>query len=272
MQDNKDIFSSSDNNAENQNEEFKTRIFDKNIEEIISNSSVDSYDDFYSGNDCEDNQPERSEQNMSRKKKRKNKNKKGMPTFVRILLILAISFLLAATIIFSAIDMLGITFNEDISADVEIKQGYSTEQIADELANKGVIKYPVLFRLYSKIKGADGNYQFGVYEIKDSQSYSSIINTLKESGNSGSVANVTIPEGYSVKKIGALLEKNGVCTQTEFISAVKNAEFDYSFIKDIPTHSVYYRLEGYLYPDTYTLYTNSDGKSGEECAKKAVDK
>ena len=272
MQDNKDIFSSSDNNAENQNEEFKTRIFNKNIEEIISNSSVDSYDDFYSGNDCEDNQPERSEQNMSRKKKRKNKNKKGMPTIVRILLILAISFLLAATIIFSAIDMLGITFNEDISADVEIKQGYSTEQIADELANKGVIKYPVLFRLYSKIKGADGNYQFGVYEIKDSQSYSSIINTLKEPGNSGSVANVTIPEGYSVKKIGALLEKNGVCTQTEFISAVKNAEFDYSFIKDIPTHSVYYRLEGYLYPDTYTLYTNSDGKSGEECAKKAVDK
>ena len=126
--------------------------------------------------------------------------------------------------------------------------------------------------MYSKIKGADGNYQFGVYEIKDSQSYSSIINTLKEPGNSGSVANVTIPEGYSVKKIGALLEKNGVCTQTEFISAVKNAEFDYSFIKDIPTHSVYYRLEGYLYPDTYTLYTNSDGKSGEECAKKAVDK
>ena len=118
MQDNKDIFSSSDNNAENQNEEFKTRIFDKNIEEIISNSSVDSYDDFYSGNDCEDNQHERSEQNMSRKKKRKNKNKKGMPTFVRILLILVISFLLAATIIFSAIDMLGITFNEDISADV----------------------------------------------------------------------------------------------------------------------------------------------------------
>ena len=46
MQDNKDIFSSSDNNAENQNEEFKTRIFDKNIEEIISNSSVESYDDF----------------------------------------------------------------------------------------------------------------------------------------------------------------------------------------------------------------------------------
>lgn len=275
MQDNKDIFSQSDKSTENQNEEFKTKIFNKNIEDILSNNS---FEDLYSKSDYEEAESKTSEPDMSQNKKinkktnKKRKNKKGVPTIVKLLIILLISFLLAAVILFSAVDILGITFNKNIKTDVEIKQGYSTEQIANELANKGVIKYPILFRLYSKIKGADGNYQYGVYEIRDSQSYNSIINTLNQPGNSGSVTNVTIPEGYSVKKIGALFEKKGVCSQTEFISAVKNAEFDYSFIKDIPTQSVYYRLEGYLYPDTYTFFINEDGKSGEECAKKAVDK
>ena len=43
-------------------------------------------------------------------------------------------------------------------------------------------------------------------------------------------------------------------------------------MKYIPTQSVYYRFEGYLYPDTYQFFANSDGQSGESCAKKAVKK
>ncbi|MEE1003523.1 MAG: endolytic transglycosylase MltG [Acutalibacteraceae bacterium] len=264
MQENNDLFKRpSENNNNACEEQFKTKIFGKSIDEIINDESAE---DYQSASENEDMV------NFSSKKKNKKKKRNGIPTFIRILIILAISFALAASIIFAVIDFLGLTFKNDKTAEIDIKSGFSTAQIADELHDKGVIKFPVLFRLYSKLKGADGSYQYGIYEIKDSQSYDGIINTLKTSGESGEVATVTIPEGYSVRKIAELMEKKGICSKDEFISAVKNTEYDYDFIKDIPTQSVYYRLEGYLYPDTYHFFINSDGKSGQSCAEKAVRK
>ena len=264
MQENNDLFKRpSENNNNACEEQFKTKIFGKSIDEIINDESAE---DYQSASENEDMV------NFSSKKKNKKKKRNGIPTFIRILIILAISFALAASIIFAVIDFLGLTFKNDKTAEIDIKSGFSTAQIADELHDKGVIKFPVLFRLYSKLKGADGSYQYGIYEIKDSQSYDGIINTLKTAGESGEVATVTIPEGYSVRKIAELMEKKGICSKDEFISAVKNTEYDYDFIKDIPTQSVYYRLEGYLYPDTYHFFINSDGKSGQSCAEKAVRK
>ena len=293
MQDNNDLFkkptennenTERKNNATDNEEQFKTKIFNKNIEDIISNSDPV---DLYSFSKDEDNSaksssfenngyntsPEdKNSRNRNKNNKKPKKDKRGMPTLLRILIILCISFILAGAIIFAIVDFLGLTFSQNIDAQVENKSGYSTAQIADELHNKGVIKIPVLFRLYSKIKGADGTYQFGTYEISDSQSYDSIINTLKTPGESGETVTVTIPEGYSVRKIADLMEKKGVCSKDEFISAVKNNDYDYDFIKDIPTQSVYYRLEGYLFPDTYHFFKNTDGKSGQSCADKAVKK
>ncbi|MGN0173713.1 MAG: endolytic transglycosylase MltG [Acutalibacteraceae bacterium] len=271
---NNDLFKRSDENLNSSDEQFKTKIFDNSVDKILSeinneNTYSNISDDFM---DSEKNSETEFENVEDKVKRKSRKKRKKMPTFLKVLIILLISFGLAAVIIFSAIDVLGIVLGEDKVAEVDVKQGFSTEQIANELHENGVIKFPVLFRLYSKFKGADGNYQYGVYEIKDSQSYDSIINALKQPGETGNIVTVTIPEGYSVQKIGDLLEKKGVCTKSEFISAVKNAEYDYDFIKDIPTQSVYYRLEGYLYPDTYQLFANTDGNSGEECAKKAVNK
>lgn len=265
MQENNDLFKRPTENNDNASEEqFKTKIFGKSIDEIVNNEKVE---DIYSISENED-----MADYSSKNKKKKKRNRKGLPTFIRILIILAISFALAAVIILAIIDFLGLTFKNDKTAEVDIKSGFSTAQIADELHDKGMIKFPVLFRLYSKLKGADGTFQYGFYEIKDSQSYDGIINTLKTAGESGDVATVTIPEGYSVRKIAELMEKKGVCSKNDFISAVKNTEYDYDFIKDIPTQSVYYRLEGYLYPDTYHFFMNSDGKSGQSCAEKAVKK
>lgn len=270
MQEYNDLFKRPTVNKDDDLEQSKTKIFDKDIDEIIRNKGEDVFSDLYRNKEDLNVVSEKTvKKDMP---KRKKKNKKVLPTIVRVLIMVAISVGLALAIIFSAIDLLGLTFNNDKTAEIEIKSGYSTAQIADELKDKGVIRYPILFRIYSKLQGGDGTYQYGVYEIKDSQSYGGIINALQQPGETGEIVTITIPEGYSVKKIATLMEENGVCSKDEFISAVKNAEYDYDFIKDIPTHSVYYRLEGYLYPDTYQFFINSDGNSGESCAKKAVNK
>lgn len=71
---------------------------------------------------------------------------------------------------------------------------------------------------------------------------------------------VTIPEGYSAVQIFERLVKYGV---TSSVSDLVNAcnEYDFSYyplVAEIPDDvNSCYRLEGYLYPDTYEFYRNS---------------
>lgn len=70
--------------------------------------------------------------------------------------------------------------------------------------------------------------------------------------------NVTITAGQCVTQIAKKLESNGVCSQTDFFNAVNNYAFSDPVMSQIPTSSERcYRLEGYLYPDTYTFYKNT---------------
>jgi len=72
---------------------------------------------------------------------------------------------------------------------------------------------------------------------------------------------VTIPEGYSVDQIAALLDKNGVCSADSFYRAVQYGDFpDYPFVAQIDMTGRAYRLEGYLFPDTYDFYMNISGQ------------
>ena len=71
---------------------------------------------------------------------------------------------------------------------------------------------------------------------------------------------LTIPEGYNVEDIITLFVSNGIGTREGFIEAINNAEYDYDFVAAINMSDGRraYRLEGYLYPDTYDFYTDND--------------
>ena len=71
-----------------------------------------------------------------------------------------------------------------------------------------------------------------------------------------------IPEGYSVDMMAKRLEDQGVFKADDFIKAVKNTDqYKNAFIKDIPSKKgTKYKLEGYLYPDTYKIYKSSKPK------------
>lgn len=68
---------------------------------------------------------------------------------------------------------------------------------------------------------------------------------------------VTIPEGYTLARIGMLMEEKGVCTAAELIEASQTGDFSefplIAAIKENPNRC--FRLEGYLFPDTYEFYT-----------------
>lgn len=75
------------------------------------------------------------------------------------------------------------------------------------------------------------------------------------------VKKVTIPEGYSVAQVFELLVNKGVCVSIDVLFAAAE-EIDYSaykcIAKQLPKENRCFTLEGYLYPDTYEFYGNSE--------------
>lgn len=68
---------------------------------------------------------------------------------------------------------------------------------------------------------------------------------------------ITIPEGYTLARIGMLLEEKGVCSTEDLIAAAQQGDFsDFPLIAAQPAGTGRcFKLEGYLFPDTYEFYT-----------------
>lgn len=141
----------------------------------------------------------------------------------------------------------------DTAASFEIPRGAGTAQIADILERNQVVNSGTLFRVYSRLMGWDGSYQFGVFEVVPHASYSSIVQALRQPARRSDSIVVTIPEGYNAFQIAEKLEDAGLCTAEEFITALNTETFDFSFL----TGSSEFELvknEGFLFPDTYDFF------------------
>ncbi len=184
------------------------------------------------------------------------------------LIILIIATCFAGLLLSGVCDFFGISREQTISDFTVPEDGnWGTATIAEELYNENIINHPMLFRLYSKIKGNDGSYQWGHYELDSEMAYDSIMDELKK-GNTAATVQVRIPEASNVDEIIALLEENNVCTRDQFIEAMNDGEYKYSWVHEIPVSKVRYRFEGYLYPDTYNFYA----EPSVENAKRAIEK
>ncbi|MGI6270148.1 MAG: endolytic transglycosylase MltG [Candidatus Howiella sp.] len=199
-----------------------------------------------------------------RSRRRKKKKSGCLGAFAWIIITLGISVGLAVAAIFGASDVFGI--GKSGLSEVNIPEGSSTVEIAESLKDAGAIRFPMLFRLYSKVKHTDGTYQYGLYSINNEGGYDGIIDQLQKEGAKADTTELRIAEMSTVKKIAAALEENGVCTASDFSSVMRSVTFDYDFVKEIPTEMVAVRLEGYLAPDTYEFYVTDDSKTGAELA------
>lgn len=140
------------------------------------------------------------------------------------------------------------------SVEVVIPQGASTKQIAEILKEDGLIKSELTFRLKSKINGADGLYNYGTFYLTKGLTAEQIIAALQQTSSADTQNKITIPEGYTVKQIAALVDEKGIATTEEFMNEMNNGTFDYDFLEGITKRDYY--LEGYLFPDTYYLSGN----------------
>ena len=181
---------------------------------------------------------------------------------VYLIAVLAVSSVLAYFAVAGFIDMLG--FNKSaFKVDVTVPAGASTKQVADILYENDLISQPLIFRLFAKVTHADGTFQEGVFTLAANQGYQGLIASLQTVEREE--VSVTFREGLTVREVANLLEENDVCSAEDFLLELEEGDFsDYDFVAGIPKTGTgsdhpyrIYRLEGYLFPDTYTFYTNS---------------
>ena len=142
----------------------------------------------------------------------------------KIAVILLILALLAGGGAFAYHQMMGAsTLTEEVK--VEIPEASSTDAIGAILAENGVVKSELGFKLQVKKDGAASELKAGTYHFKAGQySLGDVVDCLMK-GPAVSGVKVTIPEGYNQSQIVGLLVDAGLCTEEAFLEAAANCDF-----------------------------------------------
>ena len=219
------------------------------------------------------------------KKQKNKKNKTVTKSIILIVSIIVISLGLAFSIIYAGADFTGIGFGREGNASINIEQGTSAAQIAEQLKESGAVKIPFLFRTYCKLKGYDSQFKYGFYHFSKEAGYDSIAQMLINEGAKAETVKITIPEGTGINDftknvdgekvtipgITTILEKNGLCTREDFLTAMENVKFDSRLLKNVNVGKVYYELEGYLFPETYEFFKLDSKQSAELAVERMID-
>lgn len=176
-------------------------------------------------------------------------------------------------IIVLAIGGLALWYNSSLSAvdkkntnkiQIEIPIGSSTESIANVLKSNDLIKNKLAFKLYVKMNKVS-NFQAGKYELYKTMNVEEITKTL-QTGKLYSKDQITITfvEGKNINWYAEKIAEETNNTKEQVYELLKNKDYINSLIEkywfltdEIENKDIYYPLEGYLFPDTYS-FNNKD--------------
>lgn len=152
----------------------------------------------------------------------------------------------------------------DLGAEqtVSIEQGSSVSSIATQLKDAGIIQYDWLFKQYAKYSGKADGIQYGDFTLRSGMSYNDIIKTLSEVVRRATT-NVTIPEGTTAVGVAQIFVDAGLVDDVDtFLNCANGTDgsdfSQYDFWNQILDNGRLMKCEGYLYPETYNVYTDED--------------
>lgn len=139
--------------------------------------------------------------------------------------------------------------NDTQTVSVIISSGSSTGQIGQILEEEGIISSADKFKIWSRIKGYDSRYKAGTYTLSPSMDFQEIADIIV-SGKVTTV-NFTIPEGYTIYQTASAIAAKGLGDYDTLVSLIEAGDYEYDFLKDAQNNKN--KLEGYLFPNTYTV-------------------
>ena len=204
----------------------------------------------------EPNQPQSRPRKSARRQRSVGARVAG--AFLYVLFVIGLSAILATLGWVWACDLLGLN-KEPISVEVTIDEDTQFSEIVDDLEEEGLIQYKFLFKLYAWFSHAEDKIAPGTYELNTEMDYHAIVSSMSSSSSTRKVTDVTIPEGYTIDEIFALLENRGVTSVEKLQDMAANWNYAFDWLQDRPLGD-YHRLEGYLFPDTYKFEMGENPK------------
>ena len=132
--------------------------------------------------------------------------------------------------------------------EITIEKGSTSRDVSAILKKKGIIRYEAAFLLKLYFSDYKGKLRYGTFDLNNGMSLSKV---------------------YTIEMTASKLEKEGIMSAQEFLTAVTNAAVTSKYKDVLPKKKkVFYQLQGYIYPDTYYL---SKDITGDQLVAKMLD-
>lgn len=220
------------------------------------------------------------------KKKKKSKAKGCLVTVLVLLVLVAVGGYFGYGYVQNSLKPVDASSKEYMT--VQIPEGSNVQQIGSTLEKSGLVKHGLIFSIYAKYKGSD--LKSGYYNLKKSMSTDDLIQELQKGGTPEPqepvLANLTIPEGYTLEQIAQTVGQlqgdfKEPLTADAFLAKAQDETFISQLVAKYPNllgslptkdSGVRYRLEGYLFPATYTIKDSTTVESLIDDMLAAMDK
>lgn len=185
--------------------------------------------------------------------------------------------------------LLPIDTNSKKYVTVGIPEGSNVQEIGTTLEKAGLVKHGLIFSFYAKYKNYT-DLKAGYYNLQKSMSTEDLLKELQKGGTDEPqepvLATLTIPEGYTLDQIAqAVGQLQGdfkeSLTAEAFLAKVQDETFISQAVAKYPTlleslpvkdSGARYRLEGYLFPATYSIKESTTIESLIDEMLAAMDK
>ena len=183
---------------------------------------------------------------------------------IYIAVVLLISAYLSYYVILLGNDMFALV-TETREVQIVVPEDATPEQVTDLLMENGLIESKWFFNLYLEryaSKNSDGiHFISGPHAMNLNMNYSQIMSALTVVVREREIISLTFPEGFTVDQIIDLFVANGIGSREGFVEAINRYPYKHEFVRILDENGWpadrAYRLEGYLYPDTYEFYTDT---------------
>lgn len=136
---------------------------------------------------------------------------------------------------------------------ITVQAGDSATAIGKRLEAAGIIESAGSFQRLASITGTAGNLAAGEYEFTRATSTLDALNRIRDGLTAARI--VGFPEGMRLEEVATLLERRGIVSADQFLTAANTiattgTNIDADLLSSRPRSAT---LEGYVYPATYSF-------------------
>lgn len=139
---------------------------------------------------------------------------------------------------------------EDV--DIYVRWGASFGQVANDLAEKGVVRSIEQFKFTARLYDKTQKLRVGKFSLKRGMSNYAALNVLLTGPQS--YISVTLPNGYDSRRFAHIIERRLEIDSAKIVALVA----DSVFVHELGINAS--SLEGFLYPETYSFTFGSGAK------------